>query len=196
MGDELYHVYAISNGNKIVSAAEAIRTDIHTCIDCKQELILHRGKIKIPHFAHYPGEANCNPESWLHKTAKYLIWQYAHDKKLNVLTHCYSCLAEREKLVTEFDRVRVEFKTDKFIVDVALIKQEKIVGAIEVFVTHECTSEKLSYFIDQRIPFIEVMASDVLKQPNCLKPLKRTLTICSICVPIARSLQCYATNYR
>lgn len=47
------------NTNKYVHPQQAIREDNHKCIECGQQVILHRGEKNIAHWAHYK-DSNCD----------------------------------------------------------------------------------------------------------------------------------------
>ena len=59
----------------------------YSCPECKQEVILKKGRIKVPHFAHRP-ESNCQygiGESQLHMITKKNIYEYlANNGAVNV----------------------------------------------------------------------------------------------------------------
>jgi hypothetical protein len=61
-----------------------------------------------------------------------------------------------------WDEVRVEHATGTFRPDVALLREGRVVGAVEVFVTSSVSSDKASYFRDQQISWIEVEAREDL----------------------------------
>lgn len=67
-----------------VEAANAVRKLRHTCPHCLELVILHRGKIKRPHFAHRKDSA-CpygKGETWQHEQAKAAILAGARAKEL------------------------------------------------------------------------------------------------------------------
>lgn len=63
------------NNGSIVEAGDAVRSDVHSCRDCGETVILHRGKQrkKVPHFAHRAGSrcAFHRPMSPEHRRAQF-----------------------------------------------------------------------------------------------------------------------------
>lgn len=69
---------AVNEPGETVMAWEATREDgPFFCPECDEEVILKKGSIVLPHFAHYP-EASCSygtGESEQHRRAKYEIYE-------------------------------------------------------------------------------------------------------------------------
>ncbi len=80
--------------NKIFIANATNKTDgPFYCIECKEELILKKGKIKIPHFSH-KGNSNCTGESSEHILAKKFIIDNLGDCKFNSTCNVCDCICD------------------------------------------------------------------------------------------------------
>ncbi len=72
MSNILYSVAYTQEGH-LIKAANAHKGQSYICPNCNLELILRRGKIKRPHFAHKTLSVNCTPETALHYKFKILL---------------------------------------------------------------------------------------------------------------------------
>ena len=64
--------------NMYVTPSNAIKGNSYKCIECDKKVILKKGKIRIPHFAHYAQTNTCHyydhpNEAQIHKDAKMLM---------------------------------------------------------------------------------------------------------------------------
>jgi hypothetical protein len=138
-------------------------------------LILKRGAVKVPHFAHKPSDT-CNQETIIHKTAKLLVQQAIADWKAGrtqapvvqrTCQICHSLVAQ--PLPDKVETAALEYQlTDGFIADVALLVGDKPEAAIEIKVTHAVGEEKAASL---SAPFIEVDGYAVLDSPTNWMPI-------------------------
>lgn len=77
-----------NKNNQRVCADIAIRGEEYTCPTCNQPLVLKRGKILLPHFAHFPNKPCI--DSWVYDES---LWQqdwqkkYPEDNQEVIITH-------------------------------------------------------------------------------------------------------------
>ncbi|MFC1746075.1 competence protein CoiA family protein [Candidatus Riflebacteria bacterium] len=116
------------------------------CSLCKEEVILRPGKIRIHHYGH-KSNSSCpatTPEGALHLNTKLHIYKELLKSKVNFFKiKCKKSFEDvpcekikRNILVKEWDQVEVEYSFDKLRPDIAVLKENKLIGAIEVIVTN------------------------------------------------------------
>jgi hypothetical protein len=144
----------------------------YICPGCKAPVILRRGEIKAPHFAHKPGERRCEfydhpGEGEIHKMTKHIIADLLRKRKIRkiqrlcpmkdlCLSHDLGRFDEQVKY-EKGDEVIVEYRvSDKCIVDVAVINNGKLKYIFEVYDTHK-TARKTPE------PWFEIDAKKFLK---------------------------------
>ena len=59
----------------VVLAKTAERSDHFVCLDCEYPMVLRRGTVKQPHFAHKGIPPTCNQETVLHSSFKHLLYE-------------------------------------------------------------------------------------------------------------------------
>lgn len=144
----------------------------YICPGCKAPVILRRGEIKAPHFAHKPGERRCEfydhpGEGEIHKMTKYIIADLLRKRKIKKIQRLcprkYLCLShdlsrfDEQVKYEEGDEVIVEYRvSDKCIVDVAVINNGKLKYIFEVYDTHKTTRKTPE-------PWFEIDAKKFLK---------------------------------
>jgi len=147
------------------------------CPVCQQPVILKLGPQRAHHAAHQP-DAVCaatQPETALHLNMKYhlrqelmqayrlLISQSCSGMKLDSKPVGLSGHCRKSRpiiLVSDWDTVQVEYPYDGLILDVALLKNDTLVAAIEVCVTHLVDAEKKEQLNESSIPWVEILASE------------------------------------
>ena len=162
---------AVSADGRLVQPAEGTRGERFRCPGCGTEVILRKGRVKRPHFAHRGGDA-CSPESALHRAAKGLLRQVVTDWKRGVgpspcvTRPCpsYPCAGAIVQdipadVTHALEEVRV---SDGSVADVVLFRGDVPAVAIEVLATHRVTSVKAQRL---RLPWMEVRAADLLDRP-------------------------------
>jgi len=166
--------YAADSEDKLISPLEATKGEQYFCPLCKSLLIFRRGPIKTPHFAHKPSE-NCSSETRAHKIAKQLIIQSVHNWKRRIspspriIRKCKICNSTIEQMLPDKLTHAVEERTVEggFIVDVALMKLNQPIAAIEVRATHKIGIYKRNML---ELPFIEVDAYSIIDDPMLWNP--------------------------
>ena len=142
------------------------------CTLCRQEVVLKLGKVRAHHYAHRPDEnggpslcAATQPETALHLNLKFhLLDQLQSARELWVEQACKAgCQnTRRVVLVCDWDEVSVECPLDRFRLDVALLRQEQVIGALEVVVTHATDAAKVEYLDRHQIRWLELAADESL----------------------------------
>lgn len=136
----------------------------YICPGCGESVILRKGEINAPHFAHRPGERRCEfydhpGEGEVHKMVKHIIADSLRKRKIKkVVRSCpKGCTYDVEIKYEEGDEVIYEYPvSDKCIVDVAVINNGIIKYIFEVCDTHETTRETPE-------PWFEIDAKKFLK---------------------------------
>ena len=148
-----YNLGAINTETKQYTlASHAIKTEKYNCIDCKQSVILKKGSIRKPHFAHHNPSAiqKCTyyehpSEGQLHKDAKYKLADRLN-KKLQIIINnqCPKCTAH-PAVLTDYeieyrdgDNVVVEYRdpNGKYVADIAILNNNNIRYIFEIKHTH------------------------------------------------------------
>ena len=136
----------------------------YICPGCKAPVILRRGEIKAPHFAHKPSERRCEfydhpGEGEIHKMTKHIIADLLRKRKIKKIQRLCpkGCTYDVEIDYEEGDEVIVEYRvSDKCIVDVAVINNGKLKYIFEVYDTHKTTRKTPE-------PWFEIDAKKFLK---------------------------------
>ena len=167
--------FAVDGAKRLYSPEMAEKGKHYFCPACQDTVILRKGKIKTAHFAHKASET-CNQETILHKTAKQRIVEVISDWKVGKIDPpilkrvCEICRKSIDQsLPDKVERAVMEYRmSDGFIVDVALMVENKPAAAIEIRVTHavgESKAELLS------VPFIELEGKTVIENPTIFEPI-------------------------
>lgn len=159
--------YALIGDGELIeidSVLESDRQKKFTCIECEKQLIPALGNIRQPHFKHKV-EANCSPESYLHKLAKlkfyevykncldnsipFLInfavdWNCNHYDWIPEALRCKKPHTETHNLTKYFPTINLEVPHGKFIPDILLRNPKGEAIYIEIKVSHGCTPEKIN----------------------------------------------------
>ena len=72
---EILYPAAYARPYEAVQIEDAQRGRPHFCFGCDREMIIKRGRIKRPHFAHKAGFVQCEKDNTLHEAAKAFICQ-------------------------------------------------------------------------------------------------------------------------
>jgi len=192
--------FAHDDAGCLVSVEHAIPGQQYFCPACKTPLILRRGAIKKPHFAHKPNDI-CSQETIVHKTAKHLVqqaiieWKAGEAASPIIQRECQIC----HRLATQALPDKVETAvlemhlSDGFIADVALMVGDQPAAAVEILVTHAVDQEKATRI---SVPFIEIDGYEVLKSPAAWTPITdyfKPLT-CPTCVRNFKRFQAKAAR--
>ncbi len=163
--------YAFTNDKLPVSPQVAEKGQDFSCPTCDSAVILKRGDIRVPHFAH-KSDTKCSSEGVRHKVAKqmiYLMYRRSIDTpmaSIGVVRKCPNC--SQYAIYTQGrtgydDDVKCEVDVSGYRVDIALFRNGKPAYGIEVRDTHPVDDVKWAAFKELRFPCIEVEAKDVIR---------------------------------
>lgn len=177
----------------LVLPRDASKSNKYQCPQCEGKLILKKGAIMKPHFAHY-SNGLCNyfgttpGESALHKDAKSkLITHLKQFHTLNISFRCHHnrCLNSTNITISvdESDEIREEYRhpDGSYIADVAVLSNKIPKYIFEVRKTHSTTKQT------RPEPWFEFQASSILDELNytnptleCIRSISRNCNICRI----------------
>lgn len=164
-----------------------------TCLECKQPVIFKCGAVRSHHVAHRAANEECEAasgEGAEHYNAKmYLASVLRQADNFEAFMQCARCgvLNGSERLQYRYDRVELEHShPNRLRADIALFAGGELTCAVEIYVSHRCSYEKIAYHRDAKIPCLEVSAEYAQKwHPS--KPLSPTAIhgtdrwICAVC---------------
>lgn len=144
--------------NVIVHISEVtsgLNSGEYQCPKCHRFLIAKKGNVRIHHFAHYNYE-NCQgaQETALHQLAKEIL---LHEKRIFIPNIDNS----EHYRVIQFEDINQEVRLFNLIIDV-LGSYELSTLAIEIKVTHEVDSNKISVVKEKAIEMIEIDLSSYI----------------------------------
>lgn len=163
----LYTTAADKNGN-LIHIDNAEKGINYYCPTCKKEFILRKsGKTgkgsKRPHFAHNELTPNCTPEGVLHYSFKKLLIdlleKYKAENKPYILNWtCDSCNHKNSgNLLEKATLIKEEHALGECRPDIALLdKEENVLAAIELVVTHIPEESVLQYYKEKKITLIQI----------------------------------------
>lgn len=144
MNSEILHPYAFDSGGSLVNIHDAQKGEPYLCVCCKNAMVVRKGKIKQPHFAHKQSRLCAEPDTVLHKTTQALIVQMINDAKSGQRPYSlgYPCPVCKRKLTRNIIPEVIEAKTEKSVIhgtrsDIAIFREGKQPVIIEVVVTHD-----------------------------------------------------------
>jgi len=137
------------------------------CPICRRPVILKLGDRNVHHYAHRPDDVciTSQPETALHLNTKFYIYQQLlQAQTIFVENRCtrYCGAIRKEAWLEKWDDVRVEYSTDSFRPDIALLSKGQVIGAIEVLVSHAVSQQKEEYFRNENIAWLEVQAEKTI----------------------------------
>src|ERR1041384_7846879 len=134
-----------------------------TCPECGDQVVPVLGPINA-HHARHKTIGRCTCESPEHSNAKYKLFIHLlNTTELNVWRKCDECgKSEKSTFCNEWDQVLCERRIEKYTPDISLIYKTGHPVAIEVFHTHAIPNEKINWFREKEIIWIEVHARVVL----------------------------------
>ncbi len=160
--------------NTYILPSSAIKGAEYKCIECGNKVILRKGSVRKPHFAHYAQTNTCHyydhpNEAQIHKDAKMLMSQILKDKKNILFTwKCKLCNGydglenyDSSIIYKNDDNVFTEYrsKDNKWIADVAIINNNEVRYIIEIKNTHTTVT-------DRPEPWYEVNAKELIEIVN------------------------------
>jgi hypothetical protein len=176
--------------------SKASKANKYICPDCKRDVVLRKGSVRIHHFAHLRSEDPCTyytspGETQIHKDAKMALKTILENNiKINCSKKCNICTyiehISIEKPQTSYD-VQMEYRfiyNDSIkIADIALLHDNNINLIFEI-----CHKHKTNTY-DRPEPWFEIIAlelletinnNDILNNPlllNCIRNYK-----CKFCI--------------
>ena len=148
----------------------ATKVNKYSCPDCKKDVILKKGEIKVHHFAHYASENPCryynNPgESEIHKDAKLLLKSLLEkQKKICFTRKCITCnnnhicnineYSENVKIINEY---RFDYNNSNKSADIAFLDNNNLKYIFEICYKHKTLNE------NRPEPWYEINAEDLQK---------------------------------
>ena len=174
----------------------ALKTNKYLCPDCKKDVILRKGNIRVHHFAHYKSDNPCiyyeRPgESQIHKDAKMALKTILEqDKDILFIRKCRSCIHTDTHNIdkrTEESTIHLEhrftFNDSRKIADVACLNGSTIKYIFEICYKHK-THEDI-----RPEPWFEIDAVKLLEDINREKFQDDTLELkcirdhlCKMCI--------------
>lgn len=161
------------NGEQVkIDSVKKSENEEYRCIICGERVIPRLGNIRQHHFYHY-GKINPSidhsPESYLHKTFKntlynLLDYKIKKDEQFIVQWNASNLGLKKTNILRNQAKIKIEeplsneenHKKD-YIPDIILYDKNHIPYlAIEIVVTHETTKEKLAYYSENKISFMEI----------------------------------------
>mgnify|MGYP006295014389 CR=1 FL=1 len=172
--------YALAESGARVRPENGKRGARDSCPECHERVVLRRGDIKVPHFAHYRAPESCRltGEGWLHVAAKHAVFaavmEGAEDgsSSVQLFRKCEICRSETwQSLPPCVRRAELEYRLPSGRVgDIALLdRRERVLAVVEIRHSHEVDSEKAEDLSD--IPWIELSAMCALTSPERWRPL-------------------------
>ena len=153
--------------NKNIMIEDADKKYKYFCFDCDEKLIVRKGKINAHHYSH-KSKSDCGGETCQHKYCKALISDFFHNIVFCIF--CDNCKSLEEIQFEKYEyKSSIEYKFDTYFIDVALINENKMKCAIEIYHTHKTTDEKYNDIIKDNCKFIEICTSVILFDANNIK---------------------------
>lgn len=169
---ELKVPYGINSEGERVWAKAALRAETYYCPDCGGELVLRRGKVMRPHFAHRAIPEDCDfiHESEAHFAAKHRVKELVEaGKQIAFVRKCSTCETEIAQRVPK-DVVKAEVEHTLGTghrADVGLFDTKgRLRAVIEVFATHRVDDEKSEALNEAGISWSEIEAKEILESSS------------------------------
>ncbi|MFP4028360.1 MAG: competence protein CoiA family protein [Candidatus Brocadiia bacterium] len=172
--------FGLNEEGACVRPADAERSGCYFCPECGEALILRRGEIRVSHFAHY-GDPNCRlaGERWMHVAAKYVLKDAIRrasegaGPQVRLLRRCPICKSRKmQNVPARISEVEIEYKLKNGrVADLALFDSEqRLACVVEIRRSHEVDTRKQTDL--EGLPWVELAAGEVLKNPQLWFPLK------------------------
>jgi hypothetical protein len=162
---------AVAPDGSLVRPHDAVPDQPYRCPGCGADVVLRRGELRRPHFAHRGGEG-CSSESTLHRAAKAELlrvveeWKAGAGPRPCVSRPCprYGCDGGVvQDLPDDITHAAAEIRVSGGLVaDVVLFRGRRPAAVIEVLATSRVGDEKARRFTS---PWMELRAEDVLDRP-------------------------------
>lgn len=170
------------------------------CPTCQRPVIMKLGRLRTHHFAHQPDDicAINNPETALHFNLKmHIAEELRRNDKFLLENRCSGCFDSKPYLwLQDWDTIEVEYGLENnFRPDIALIKENNTIAAVEIHVTHAVEEAKETFFQEKGIEWVEVKGLESLYTGDdawrATEPLpKRIIEHCSRKLPRWTCVDC------
>ena len=150
---------------------------IARCPECHEQVTLRLGAVRQAHAAHRKGAVcpTTQGETALHRATKFHIAKQLEGRRfVTVETRCdgvgdfaFTPMGRCEeswkwKLAKHWNRVEMEYQCEGFRPDIALLRNDEIIAAIEVAVHHRTDARKAEWYLESEIPWVEIEATEEL----------------------------------
>ncbi len=185
--------FGLSPEGEEVHAKDASRDTLYRCPSCKAELLLKRGEIRRPHFAHLhePNACEFVYETEAHYRAKHWVKEaWESDEDVCLSRSCATCwnMLTQDLRAGQTAKVEIEYLLGTgHRADVALLDaQDNLLAVIEIYSTHRVDPEKAEAMKSRGIQWAEFQADEVLNSTKW-RPLRDELaiSICADCKQVA-----------
>lgn len=175
--------------NEYEYATIADKSNKYKCPSCDKDIILRKGKIKRPHFAHFKSTNPCNyydrpNETQIHKDAKMLLKTLLDNKnKITLYKVCHDCRLDGDNTMdcgeveySENSKAVIEHKFEykdsiRRSADVALVENEKIKYIFEICYKNKTREE------NRPEPWFEMDAETFIKNVNSSENIQNGIDI-------------------
>jgi len=185
--------WALDDNDILVVPATAEKGETYRCPGCRMPLLLRKGTINRAHFAHR-ADTNCTGESVLHKAAKYAVKNAIEgDRMVRLERKCGGCSNTKLVKIPTMG-CKLEHRTDQgLVVDLAMMNGEKMVGAVEILVTHAVDEDKAARL---DVSWVELVGKEAVKNPHMWKPTQDygKSWICKQCVDERIAYECWLVH--
>lgn len=160
VNNELYHVSEFAT-------LPPRERPLASCPVCLRPVTMKLGKKLAHHYAHQPDDlcVVSQPESALHYNVKFHIYkQLLNASQITTTDLCRNRCGVflTEEWISGWDGVELEYSLGSYRLDIALFADNRVVGAIEIRVTHPVDDDKRQYFDEAKIPWIELSGSEAI----------------------------------
>jgi hypothetical protein len=158
----------------------ANKANSYKCPECSRDVILKKGKIRSPHFAHNKSDSPCNfykspNESQIHKEAKIVMKSLLDNKsEMMFFRDCNQCKDTIESTISKTNytadttavlEYRFKHNNSNKSADVAMIEGDKLINIFEICHTHKTDESNRPNNID----WYEINANDLITIINIQK---------------------------
>lgn len=171
MVKKILYATAVDEHGQMVHIDDSQKGKSYYCLGCNEKLVLRKsGKSgagsRRPHFAHNGSTHNCSPETVLHMSFKKMLVELinknmAEQNKIPISWKCGDCGREYTgDLLEKAVVVKEEYSLGSCRPDIVLLdKNEEVIVAIEIVVTHPPEESTLQYYRDNKIVLIQINLS-------------------------------------
>tara|TARA_R110000803_G_scaffold43272_4_gene92449 strand:- start:352 stop:1116 length:765 start_codon:yes stop_codon:yes gene_type:complete len=167
---------------------------VYKCPDCNRDVILRKGDVRKPHFAHKIDviKGGCNfynhpGESDLHKLVKHMVADMLKKRVINeIFWECHECKTMSngpgysQQIEYDIDdHVIVEYRGNGYVADVAVLNKGRVKYIFEICNTHKTTTPRPE-------PWFEIDAKTFLEDDDTTSLLCMRKHYCNPCGAIIK----------